>query len=468
MCFAYLCTLIHCVLFMELFIKISQFLLSLSLLIVLHEGGHYLAARLFKTRVEKFYLFFDFLFPFSNLAKFSLFKWKKGDTEYGLGWFPLGGYVKIAGMVDETTQTEDLKSVPEPWEYRAKKAWQRLIIILGGIIVNLVLGFKIYIFIFWFYGESIVPPQNLAYGLHFPSEQSKEAGLQEGDIIIKVNQTPVRHFESATGMIILEEASSITVTRMGENIEIPLSAEFRNHLISTADQEPLFIPRIPLQVKAPVSGSAAEGAGVAPGDRIIAVNEVSTPFLHEFLEEIQNHSSQMATFTLIRNKDTLFSEINVSEEGTIGIELERDLSVLGIQVNTQKFSLLEAIPAGLSRGVKVIGSYVQQFKLIFNPSTGAYKKVRGFAGIASMFPSTWSWQTFWNTTALLSLILAFMNFLPIPGLDGGYMIFILYEMLRGKPPGDKFLEKANTIGFFIIIALLLYANLNDVFILFKK
>jgi len=452
---------------MSLLIQVGQFFLSLSLLIVLHEGGHYLAARLFKTRVEKFYLFFDFLFPFPNLANFSLFKFKRGDTVYGLGWFPLGGYVKIAGMADESDDKEALKSPPKPDEYRSKKSWQRLIIILGGIIVNLLLGFVLFIFLLWNYGETIVPPKNLSHGLHFSMEEARQLGLEEGDIITHVDGEAVRHYESVTGLIILNEAEQLTVFRNDTEIQVGVTEQFRKILIEKADQEPMFIARLPMIVHRPLKNSPAEGAGLQPGDRVIGINEVNITFIHEFLDKVKELAGQEIDLHFDRNGAPMQTSLRISDEGTIGVELENNPELLGITPEIISYTFLAAIPAGIMKSIKTIDNYAQQFKLIFKPSTGAYKKIRGFAGIASMFPKRWSWQQFWSTTALLSLILAFMNFLPIPGLDGGYMLFILFEMVRGKPPGDKFLERANTVGFLIIIALLLYANLNDVIHIFK-
>lgn len=453
---------------MQLLVQVGQFLLSLSLLIVLHEGGHYLAARLFKTRVEKFYLFFDFLFPLPTVLNFALLKFKRGDTEYGLGWFPLGGYVKIAGMADESNDKEALKQPPQPWEYRSKKAWQRLIIILGGIIVNLVLGFVVYTGIIWKYGETIVPASKLTQGVHFTDSLSYQQGFMDGDVIVRVGDETVNHVESAFGLVILKEATSVTVKRNGQEIDLPLSAEYRNYLISQADVKPMFVVQAPTLVAEIIGDSPAEKAGLQAGDQILMVDSTRLRSAYDFREFAQAHPGATVNLTNLRGPDTLHLPVTISQEGTIGIQLEMGFDKLGIPVEITHFSLLAAIPAGFSRGIQTLSGYVRQFKLIFQPSTGAYKKVGGFARMAQMFPKTWSWQAFWSLTATLSLILAFMNFLPIPGLDGGYMLFILWEMITGKEPGEKFLERANTVGFILIIGLLLYANLNDVFQIFIK
>lgn len=453
---------------MNIVVQIGQFLLSLSLLIILHEGGHYLAARLFKTRVEKFYLFFDFLFPFPNLLNFSLFKIKKGDTEYGLGWFPLGGYVKIAGMVDESTDSEALKTPPQPWEYRSKKAWQRLIIILGGIIVNLILGFFIYIGIIWFWGETIVPPEKVTQGVHFTDPLSYSQGFRDGDVITKVDDKSVRHLDAVTGMIILEEASSVEVVRDGKSLRIPISPEYRNFLISVADVKPMFVLQTPVLIEETLPESPASRAGIQARDRILACGHTQFRSAYDFSDFVRNNPERTLELDILRNGDSIRIPVTVSSEGVIGVKLETGYEALGIPTEVYKYGFFAAIPIGISKGMQTLSGYVRQFKLIFQPSTGAYKKVGGFARMAQMFPKKWSWQAFWALTATLSLILAFMNFLPIPGLDGGYMLFILWEMITGKEPGEKFLERANTIGFIFIIGLLLYANLNDIFQIFSK
>lgn len=451
---------------MEWLIKIGQLLLSLSILVLLHEGGHFLAAKLFKTRVEKFYLFFDFLFPFPNLLKFSLFKIKRGDTEYGLGWFPLGGYVKIAGMLDESADKEALKNPPQPWEYRSKKAWQRLIIILGGIIVNLFLGFFIYSMTLMVWGEKYLPTENAKYGIWVTDSLGYSIGLQNGDKILSIDNEPVKAFHQVMGRVVIDQAQSIQVERNGEKLNIPVTTEFIRDAIKKVKRTGIIEPRIPFYVGGFAPDSPAEAAGLKVGDQIVGLNNEPIQFFDQFFEKIGNYKDQLVSVSVLRGADTLHVEIKTTPEGKIGVGPQSyvELAKQGIfEFRVQRYSFFASIPAGFNKAVKVIVDYAKQLKLMFSPKTEAYKQVGGFKSIASIFPATWDWEAFWNLTAFLSLVLAFMNFLPIPMLDGGYMIFILYEMITGKPPGEKFMEYANMIGFILILALLLYANLNDFF-----
>jgi len=451
---------------MEWLIKIGQLLLSLSILVLLHEGGHFFAAKLFKTRVEKFYLFFDFLFPFPNLLKFSIFKIKRGDTEYGLGWFPLGGYVKIAGMLDESADKEALKQPPQPWEYRSKKAWQRLIIILGGIIVNLFLGFFIYSITLMVWGEKYLPTENAKYGIWITDSLGTSIGLQNGDKILSVDNQPVKAFHQVMGRVVIDQAQSIQVERNGEKINLPVTTEFIRNAIKKVKKTGIIEPRIPFYIRGFAPESPAQAAGLQVGDQIIGLNYEPLQFFDEFFEKITTYKDQLVTITVLRGTDTLQVEVKTTSEGKIGVAPQSyiDLAKQGIfQFEVKKYGFFSSIPAGFHKAVKVIVDYAKQLKLMFSPQTEAYKQVGGFKSIASIFPATWDWEAFWNLTAFLSLVLAFMNFLPIPMLDGGYMLFILYEMIVGRQPSEKFVEYANTIGFILILALLLYANLNDFF-----
>ncbi|MBE2246911.1 MAG: RIP metalloprotease RseP [Candidatus Competibacteraceae bacterium] len=451
---------------MEWMIKVGQLLLSLSILVLLHEGGHFLAARLFKTRVEKFYLFFDFLFPFPNLLKFSLFKIKRGDTEYGLGWFPLGGYVKIAGMLDESADKEQLKQPPQPWEYRSKKTWQRLIIILGGIIVNLLVGFFLYAMTMFIWGEKYLPTEQAKYGIWVTDSLGFEMGLQHGDKIKSIDNQEVKGFHQIIGRLVIDQAKSIQIERNGESIDLPVSDAFIRDAIKRVKKTGIIEPRIPFYVGVFGPDSPAQKAGIQTDDQILALNHEPTPFFDQFLEKISVYKDQEVIVSVLRNQDTLHIPVHTTNEGRIGVgpQAMRDLEKKGIfEFKVQKYGFFASIPAGFNKAVKVIVDYAKQLKLMFSPKTEAYKQVGGFKSIASIFPAEWNWEAFWNLTAFLSLVLAFMNFLPIPMLDGGYMIFILYEMIVGKPPGEKFMEYANTVGFILILALLLYANLNDFF-----
>jgi regulator of sigma E protease len=447
---------------MGLLIQIAQFFLSLSLLIVLHEGGHYLAARLFKTRVEKFYLFFDFLFPFPNLLKFSLLKWKKGDTEYGLGWFPLGGYVKIAGMMDESDDKEALKQPIQPWEYRAKPAWQRLIIILGGIIVNVVAGFFIFAMVFWTYGEDRMAPKNMPYGMHFADSSLLDEGLKQGDIIYALDGKEVDNYIDIPRNLLLDDVKNLSILRNGVSLNLEVTPLFKNKLIRAAGAGGVLEPAIPPILDSIIPGFPAQTAGIQSGDRVLSIDSIS---IHSF-QDVQaclNTPNTAYVFEVLRGDDTSFISITTNDEARIGIlpPLGKDLEAFGFSYTHVEFSLAQSFPAGIGLAYRTISDQVKQFGLIFKPSTGAYKQVGGFKRFTELFPEYWSWKAFWKLTAVISLILAFMNFLPIPMLDGGYMIFILFEMITGRPPGEKFMEKANTIGFVLILALLIYANLND-------
>ena len=448
---------------MEWMIKVGQLLLSLSILVLLHEGGHFVAARMFKTRVEKFYLFFDFLFPFPNLAKFSLFKFKRGDTEYGIGWFPLGGYVKIAGMLDESADKEALQQPPQPWEYRSKPAWQRLIIILGGIIVNLILGFFIYSMTLFVWGEQYLPTENAKHGIWVTDSIGYSTGLKDGDKIVSIDGQSVKAFHQIVGRLVIDQAKSIQVERDGQKMDIPVSNTFIRDAIKKVKNTSIIEPRVPFYIGGFGAESPAQKAGMKEGDQIIALNGIPTLYFDQFFRQITSFKNQDVQVTALRNKDTLQFTVKTTAEGKLGVGPKSYAQLDEFQFKTQEYSFFEAIPAGFKKAVKVIVDYAKQLKLMFSPETEAYKQVGGFKSIASIFPSVWDWESFWNLTAFLSLVLAFMNFLPIPMLDGGYMIFILYEMIFRRPPNEKVMEYANMIGFILILALLLYANLNDFF-----
>lgn len=457
---------------MELFIKISQFFLSLSLLIALHELGHFIAAKAFKTKVEKFYLFFDFLFPLSNVLNFSLFKKKIGDTEYGLGWFPFGGYVKIAGMVDETTDKDELASPPQPWEFRSKPAWQRLIIILGGIIVNVVLGILIYIMMMWVWGEKYLPNSEAKNGVAINSEIATNTGFQTGDKFVSIDGKPVESFNQIIPTILIDVAKEVEVERNGEKVIVPVSNEFIKETIKAGKAAVfMFEPRVPFIVVDVVKDGAADKAGIEKNDQIVAINGTPISYFDEASALLESNKGQVIPITIERNGTQKELDITVSEQGTIQVQRGSylDLEKQGyFNMKVKDYTFLAAIPAGFKKAGNTISSYVKQFKLIFSPKTEAYKQVGGFASMVKTFPGYWDWQSFWAITAFFSLALAFMNFLPIPMLDGGYMVFILYEMITGRKPSDKFMEAANTVGFAIVIGLLLFANGNDIFRAFIK
>lgn len=453
-----------------IWVQIIQFLLSLSLLIVLHEGGHFFFAKLFKTRVEKFYLFFDFLFPFSNILPFSIFKKTKGETTYGIGWFPLGGYVKIAGMVDESMDKEQLAKPPEPWEFRSKKAWQRLLIMLGGIIVNVVLALFIYSAVLFTWGQKQLPMSELKNGIVITDSLGYDLGFQDGDKILAVNNEPVVYYNDLMPKLI--NAKTVQIERQGTDTTLVMPVNFIEKLIDNKSQ-PLFSLPFPAIVGKVASGSGAEQAGLKKTDKIVAINGVTTPGFVSVKNAVESQKGKDVELSVIRDGQPISLQAHVSDTGTLGFMFalpqtpEEMAQMGGYNFETQNFSLLQAIPAGVNMGIEKMGFYVDQFKLILNPKTGAYKGLGGFISIGKIYPQTWNWQHFWEVTAFLSLILAFMNLLPIPGLDGGYVLFTLIEMITGKKVNEKVLEVATTIGLILLAVLMIYANGMDIFRLFK-
>ena len=442
---------------MTIFIKIIQLLLSLSILVIFHEFGHFITSKIFKTRVEKFYLFFN---PW-----FSLFKFKKGETEYGIGWLPLGGYVKIAGMIDESMDREQMNQPPQPWEFRSKPAWQRLIIMLGGVSVNVILAVCIYIGILFAWGEQYLPTSEVKYGITVDS-LAYEMGLRNGDKILSVDNQQVNDFMKIPGKIILDDAKSIQIERQGRKMDIAVPAGFIGKLIK--HKSPDFISvRIPFEVGNFTKESAGKMAGLQKGDKIIGLNDTMMHFFDEFRIEIQKHKNQQVALTVLRNSDTLVIPVKVPAEGLIGIYPPQDLSRY-FKLHEKKYNLAEAIPAGIVRGYNGIGNYLKQLKLIFSPEVKAYESVGGFITIGNIFPGVWDWESFWTLTAFLSIMLAILNVLPIPALDGGHVIFLFYEIITGRKPSDKFLEYAQIVGMVLLFALLIFANGNDILRLFHK
>ena len=448
---------------MEILIKASQFILSLSLLIVLHELGHFIPAKLFKTRVEKFYLFFDY--------KFSLFKKKIGDTVYGIGWIPLGGYVKISGMIDESMDTEQLQEEPKPWEFRSKPAWQRLIIMLGGVFVNFVLGIFIYIMLMYSYGEKYLPNENVADGVWVQDSLAISLGLQNGDKILSVDGEEIKKFRDITIEFI--NGNNYTIERNGLVIEKELPVDFIDQLISRGKNAGMIVrPRSPFMFAEFQENSLNVNSGFKDKDIVIAINGQSLKYHDEVETILQQNKGKEISMTVKRGSEDKTFNVAVSNNGKLEIVLYgmgfSDLEKLGYyDLADISYSFTAAIPAGINKSYETLTNYMKQLKKIFNPSTGAYKGLGGFISIGSIFPSTWSAETFWNITAFLSIMLGFMNLLPIPALDGGHVVFTLWEMITGKKPSDKFLEYAQVTGFILLIALLLFANGNDVFRLFQ-
>ncbi|MBN1414549.1 MAG: RIP metalloprotease RseP [Bacteroidales bacterium] len=441
---------------MGVVIQISQLLLSLSLLIILHEMGHFIFARLFRTRVEKFYLFFN---PW-----FSLFKIKRGETEYGLGWLPLGGYVKIAGMMDESMDKEQLKQPPQPYEFRSKPTWQRLLIMLGGVIVNLVLGFVIYAMVLFVWGEKYLPNSNLKDGIWCVDPIANDIGFRNGDKIISINGKNIERFEDIFKEILF--GGSVKVIRADEEKEFQLPGDFINKIIDKRNII-LFYPRVPFIIKEIPDTSLNARSGLMPKDRVIGINSVSFRYYDEYQSIIDTIKSGIVQLKLLRNGEVQEITATLNEQKKLQIyniiptfeELEK-LNLYQLETNT--FTFAQSIPAGWMLAKEKLGFYIKQFKLIFDFKTGAYKGLGGFGTIGGLFPKTWEWDVFWEITAFLSLILAFMNVLPIPALDGGHVTFLLYEIVTGRKPNEKFLEYAQIAGMILVLGLVLVANLNDI------
>ncbi|MFY9243435.1 MAG: RIP metalloprotease RseP [Polaribacter sp.] len=448
---------------MEILIKASQFILSLSLLIVLHELGHFIPAKLFKTRVEKFYLFFDY--------KFSIFKKKIGETVYGIGWIPLGGYVKISGMIDESMDTEQMKQPAQPWEFRSKPAWQRLIIMLGGVFVNFILGIFIYIMLMWSYGEEYLPNENLNNGVWVQDSLAMNLGLQTGDKILTVDDEKIKKFSGLTLEFI--NGNKFQIERNGEVIDKNIPTDFISQLMDRGkDAGPILFPRYPFTVGKISDDSQNKNSDLKAKDIITSIDGTPLKYYDEAEQILSNYKNTKVKATVLRGKETKEISLNINNEGKLGVVFTTipfsDLEKLGYyQLADYQYSFTEAIPAGWNKSWKTLTDYVKQLKKIFNPSTGAYKGLGGFISIGSIFPDEWSAESFWNITAFLSIMLGFMNLLPIPALDGGHVVFTLWEMITGKKPGDKFLEYAQVVGFVLLIILLLFANGNDIFRLFK-
>lgn len=442
---------------MEIAIKLSQFLLSLSILIILHELGHFIPAKLFKTRVEKFYLFFD--------IKFSLLKKKIGETEYGIGWLPLGGYVKISGMIDESMDTEQMSQEPQPWEFRSKPAWQRLIIMLGGVTVNFILAFIIYIGMTFFYGEEYIANDGLKDGVWVRNAELEKAGIQTGDKLVAIDGKAITKFVPSVNMDVLT-AKTVQVNRNGEEKTITIPNNFIGKFID-ADKKALISLRMPFVVGG-FADDSQNKEQLKAKDIFVSVGGKPLRYYDQVSSVFSAYKGKNVPAVVLRDGKETPVTVTVNNQGKIGVGpgavTGDNLEKLGYyKFSTEKFGFFESIPVGIDKGFTQLGNYWKQLKLIFNPSTGAYKGVGGFAAIYNVFPDTWSWEAFWSITALLSIMLGVMNLLPIPALDGGHVLFLLYEMISGKKPSDKFMEKAQLVGFVLLISLLLFANGNDIY-----
>lgn len=441
---------------MDVLIKVVQFFMSLSLLVAIHEFGHFIVARIFKIRVEKFYIFFD---PW-----FSLFKWKRGETEYGLGWVPLGGYVKIAGMIDESMDLEQMQAPVQPWEFRAKPAWQRLCVMVAGVVMNILLAMIIYTGIRYVHGESYMANEDVKWGYEF-NEAAERMGFRDGDKFISVDGEGLDDVNDMRSRLLLTEGDrTVTVERNGEQLSFTIPFDQLVEMRRNRDYEDLYMIRMPFIIDSVASASALS-AGLRAGDEVVACNGIEGVTAGMLTMDIlPAHKGDTLALSVLRAGERVALSVPVNEEGKIGVMFRNNI----FQPRTRTFTFLQAIPAGITLAVDTIADYWEQLKLIFQPKTKMYEELGGFISIGNIFPSEWDWLQFWTMTAFLSVILGVMNILPIPGLDGGHALFTLWEIITGRKPSDKFLEIMQYIGLAILFVLLVYANGNDIVRLFTR
>ncbi|GHT09904.1 zinc metalloprotease [Bacteroidia bacterium] len=455
---------------MDIFIQVAQFVISLSLLVLVHECGHFLFARLFKVRVDKFYLFFN---PRRSLVRAKRFagkwhfswlspappkEWKEhpDNTEWGIGWLPVGGYCKISGMIDESMDKEQMKQPPQVWEFRSQAAWKRLLIIVGGVLFNFVSAVLIYAMILFVWGKEYLPIQNVTNGYNY-CQVAKDAGFEDGDKILRVADFEPLTMGEAVEKVILSDGETVTVLRGNNTVQIQLPADFSQQIlaqrVSRFAQE-----RVPFVVQSVLPNSPAEAAGLQAGDSIVGFNEQHCPYYAELTEQLQNHAGKEIALMLYRQNELLTQAITLTDDAKLGVYTYNIYHFF--KVERQEYGFFAAIPAGISLGTKTLVSYVKQFKLVFTKE-GA-RSLGGFGTISNLFSKTWNWSHFWAMSAFLSIILAFMNILPIPAFDGGFLAFILYEMITRRTPSDKFLERAQRVGMALLVLLMVFANGNDI------
>lgn len=439
---------------MVFLIKAGQLLLSLSILIVLHEFGHYLPARWFKTRVEKFYLFFDY--------KFALFKKKIKDTEWGIGWIPLGGYVKISGMIDESMDTDQMKKEPQPYEFRTKKTWQRLIIMMGGIIVNFILGIVIYGMVLFVWGEDYYTMDDLKHGFAV-HESFQKYGFHDGDKVLEVDGEVPADILDVNTMLLVRGAQTIHVMHEdGVEETIKLHEDIEWEMFKEGAMSP-FVPRVYPVIDTPDSTMGAAKAGLQKGDSIVSVNGSDITYFNEMSKLIREHKSEKVEIGFYRQMQYMTLSVETDTSGRVGIGPCALTEIF--PPRHRDYGIMEAVPAGFSMAFTTLGDYVTQMKFLFTKKGAS--SIGGFGSFGALFSPTWDWHSFWLLTAFISIVLAFMNFLPIPALDGGHIMFLLYEMITGRKPSDKFMEYAQMIGIILLLGLLIYANGNDLFKLFS-
>ncbi len=462
-------------------------LLSLTILVALHELGHYLPARWFDTKVKKFYLFFDFLFPISTLLPYSLFRviydspansveffknkaaitvyrtgHSKTETEWGIGYFPLGGYVQIAGMVDESQDSSELAAEPQPWEFRSKKAWQRLIIMIGGVTVNFVLGVLIFSMMLWNFGKEYLPNQNVKYGIYADST-AQSTGFRTGDKIVSVGGKPFEKFNSRSIIrdVVINNVNSVEVEREGKRETVTINNDVAAVLATQSAKDIQFIaPRVPYIVGEVVKGMGGEAAGLQIGDAVVGLNGQKIDFYDQYAESCKKLPNQEITLNVVRNGQEMTIKGKTDEQGRLGVR-NAGLDKF-FETKRQDYGFFESFPAGFNDGVGFLGDQLKAFGQMFKGKIKASESMGGIGSMAKMFPETWDWEAFWRMTGILSFVLAFMNLLPIPGLDGGYVMFLLWEMITGKKPNDAIVEKLTSFGLMLLIAMMLYANGLDV------
>lgn len=435
-------------------IKALQLILSLSILVIVHEFGHFIFARMFKVRVEKFYLFFN---PWFSLFKF---KPKNSETEYGVGWLPLGGYVKIAGMIDESMDKEQMALPAQPYEFRAKSAGQRLMIMVAGVVMNFLLAIFLYAMISFTWGDKYVPLKNARLGMEF-SETAQRIGFRDGDILLSTDNKELERFD-ADILTDIAHAKQVNVLRNGQPVAIAVPADFMQQLLR--DKKGFALMRIPMVVKRTITGKPAEKAGMQVKDSITSVNGAKTVTAFEVMEALLKNQGKLINLGFYRNGKEQQITIIPDEKGKIGIELMAETDVFTPKIKSYGF--FESIPVGIRKGVDKLTGYASSMKYVFTKEGAS--SLGGFGTLGSIFPNQWNWLGFWEITAFLSVILAFMNILPIPALDGGHVLFLLYEVVSGRKPSDKFLEYAQIAGMVLLFSLLIFANGNDLFRFFVK
>lgn len=435
---------------METFlIKALQLILSLSILVVIHELGHFMFARIFKIRVEKFYLFFN--------PGFSLFKYKpkNSDTEYGIGWLPLGGYVKIAGMIDESMDKEQMAQPEQPWEFRSKPSWQRLLVMIGGVVFNLILAFTIYSMVLFTWNDTYLPLKNVTQGMEF-SQAALDAGFVDGDILLSADSKELERFGVST-LLDIADAKEVKVLRNGIETTLSMNEDLMKNLLK--NKEGFATYRLPAVIYQLAEDGNAAKAGLQANDSLVSINNIATPSFSELVEQLQNNKDKEVLVGYYRNGQLQEASVNVNSEGTLGFYAKSEGQIYDIV--TKKYGFLESFPAGIKMGIQTLKDYVAQFKYVFTKEGAS--SLGGFGTIGNLFPAVWNWHSFWMMTAFLSVILAFMNILPIPGLDGGHVLFLLFEMISGRKPNEKFMEYAQMAGMILLIGLVLYANGMDIF-----